>query len=97
MLNLLTKLKFAWQRATRGYDDTFMWEMDAYLEHYFLPAIKEFCKRETEDERFKKVYDEMLKKIKEFEEMDIEDYYKIDNARDKMWEYFGKNIGYFWY
>lgn len=83
----------------RGYDDSFMWNMNSYLNQYFIPAIKEFCKKklqETNDEKFIKVYSEMLEKINAWEAEDENDWYKYPNKNSKMWEYYGQNIRYFW-
>lgn len=99
MKDIINKIKWAWQRAIRGYDDTFMWEMDTYFNYYFTPAIKKFCQTqlaESRDERFLKVFQTMLEKIEAWEKMDILDTYKHPNAGSEMWSYFGKNIGYFW-
>lgn len=96
---ILRAIKFAWQRAFRGYDDTFMWDMVLYLNHYFVPAIKEFCRKKLKacyDEKFVKVYEEMLEKIRLWEEAPDEDLYLSPKTNSAMWSYFGKNIKYFW-
>lgn len=100
---IINTLKFAWQRVFRGYDDTFMWGMDEYLNYYFMPAIKEFCikrLKETIDEKFIKVYKEMLEKITAWEEAGKDpkcsDFYNYPNKNSEMWSYFGNNITYFW-
>lgn len=96
---IIRAIKFAWQRAFRGYDDTFMWGMDGYLNYYFIPAIKEFCTRKLKDcsdERFIKVYKEMLEKVILWEEAPQEDWYNHPNKNSEMWSYFGQNIEYFW-
>ena len=96
---IIRALKFAWQRVFRGYDDTFMWGMDEYLNYYFIPAVKEFCLRRLKDcadERFIKVYKEMLEKIILWEEAPHEDWYNHPNKNSEMWSYFGQNVTYFW-
>lgn len=92
VFGIIKVIKYAWQRAVRGYDDTFMWGMDEYLEYYFIPAIKEFCETKSKDiydKRYKTVYKETLKRIEEWEKGNADNGFKI-------WSYFGKNIGYFW-
>ena len=36
----LDRLKWAWQRAYRGYDDTAYWALDSYIAEIALPVIK---------------------------------------------------------
>ena len=91
----MNKLKHFLQRGFRGYDDTFSWGMDSYLEYYFLPAIKDFCEKRLIDTLVTKHNSKMLKVYATMLNY-IDDYENDDYDTSKMWEYFGKNIGYFW-
>lgn len=95
------EIKFAFQRMLRGYDNSFMWGMDRYLEQYFIPAIEIFCKdklKEETDEKRTEIYSTMLKLIDDWKKQDngIDDQFEIENTSSKMWSHFGNNIGYFW-
>ena len=46
MNNIFREIKYAYQRVVRGYDERILWGFDSYLEQ-IIPAIKEFCKKET--------------------------------------------------
>lgn len=100
MKDFFRKIKYAYQRVRYGVDETFMWEMDTYLEYYFVPKIKEFCieelKNKEQGEPRLTIYSEMLKRIEEFEKMDYKDFYLIKNSSSKIWSHFGEHIGYFW-
>jgi len=101
-LGFVRAVQFFFQRALGGYDDSFMWGMDGYLE-IFIPAIKKFCEKELKDRDFiklnpdrKDIYRTMLEKIKSFENAPDDDWYKQPNINSEMWKYFGEHIGYFW-
>ena len=42
------------------------------------------------------IFTETLRLIEEFDKMKLKDYFKEENAQNKLWEYFGRNIGYYW-
>jgi len=101
-LGFIRAVKFFFQRALRGYDDSFMWGMDGYLE-IFIPAIKRFCEEEMKDKEFTElnpdkedIFKTMFEKIKSFEQRPDDDWYKQPNTSSEMWKYFGKYINYFW-
>lgn len=97
MKNILREIKYAYQRIVRGYDERLMWGFDSYLEQ-IIPAIKEFCKRETADIKFSERYSKMLDLIIDWEnnENGSRDWYEYPNSSSRLWEYFGKNISWFW-
>ena len=99
-MNILKEIQWAYQRVTRGYDDRIFWEFDSYF-FQFIPAIKEFCIGELENEYIKdkvhgKVFIETLKLIEDYNKMDYKDFNKKENAQTKLWKYFGEHIGYYW-
>ncbi len=97
MNNIFREIKYAYQRVVRGYDERLMWGFDSYLEQ-IIPAIKEFCKRETIDDKRITIYSKMQELIKDWEDKNngFDDWYKYPNSSSKMWKHFGQYIGYFW-
>ena len=100
----MKKIKWAWQRVVRGYDDRVMWGFEEYFE-IFIPAIELHCNNWLKDKEIARLNSNktiiiihMLKLIKDFKDNDygFDDYYKENNSCSRLWEYFGKNIGYFW-
>lgn len=98
---MINKIKWAYQRVVRGYDDRIFWDFEEYLD-YIVPALKLFCEEELETEHIKlnkereQTFKKMLKLINDYYNMDTKGYYSNNNASDKLWKYFGENIGYFW-
>ena len=102
MKNILNEIKYAYQRVIRGFDDRIYWEFDSYFSQ-FIPPLKQFCETElknTENMEYnplrKEVFMETLKLIKNFEEIEYKAFYEEINPINKLWSYFGKNIGYYW-
>ena len=102
MKDILREIKYAYQRVVRGYDERIFWEFDSYFSQFISP-LKKFCEKELSDvehmnynSKRKKIYSKMIELIKEFNESDYKDFYKYPNTESKLWEYFGKHIGYFW-
>lgn len=97
---IFRELKWAWQRAKDGYDERIKWGFDGYLEQFIKP-LKEFCEYElknTHPDNIKRiaVYERTLELIKDYEEMAPEEEYQEENPINRLWEYFGKHIGYYW-
>lgn len=98
---MINQIKWAYQRVVRGYDDRIHWGFDEYLEQ-IIPAIKLFCEEELNadysmlNKKREKVFKKMLKLIDDHYKMDAKEYYSDNNPSDKLWKYFGANIGYFW-
>jgi len=95
------KIRFAFQRMFKGYDNSFYYDMGGYLEQYFIPAIEIFCNdklKEGSDEKRTEIYSTMLKLIDEWKKQDngCNDQFEENNTSSKMWSYFGNHIGWFW-
>lgn len=102
MMYLLRKIKWAYQRVTRGYDDTIYWGFNGYF-CQFIPAIELFCKNYLSDKEHSKlnpgrvkIYKHMISLIESFRKHNYNDQFEYPNSESRMWEYFGKNIGAFW-
>jgi len=99
--DIINKIKWAYQRVVRGYDDTIKWEFDSYFSRFIRP-LEEFCKSELKYDNIQynkkraRVFTTTLKLIKDYRKMKFEDFYKKDNAQSRLWEYFGKHIDYYW-
>lgn len=94
-------LKYAYQRVRFGYDDRIMWGFSTYF-NQCVPALKEFCENELQEESIKynkkrvNIFNQTLKKIDNFESMSARDFYKYPNQENELWEFVGKNIGWYW-
>ena len=98
MKHLLNRIKWAWQRAIRGYDDTIYWSFDDYFSQFIKP-LQKFCKDElvdTIDERRIKIFTETLKLIDNYREMTYMDNFEENDAEQRLWEYVGKNLAIYW-
>ena len=67
MRNLLQETKWAWQRATRGYDDRLFWAMDEYLNPIIVAGLKNLRKNAlgypagiTSQNKWNKILDKMI-------------------------------------
>ena len=85
----LRRVKWAWQRVTRGYDDTCMWSFDESLK-IFIPPLKELCESDQLDE-YATIYSTTLKLITKWEKT------QTDYDYHKLWEYVGAHIAWYWY
>jgi hypothetical protein len=98
---MINQIKWAYQRVFRGYDDRIFWGFEEYLD-YVVPAIQVFCEEELKTEEIgfnrkrEQVFKKTLKLINDYYNMDIKGYYSNNNSSNKLWKYFGENIGYFW-
>ena len=102
-MNIFREIKWAYQRVVYGVDERIHWGFDGYLSSTMIPALKIFCEDKLTDTEFCKwnpikedVFKEMLRLIKDFELNNYSDQFKDDNSEAKMYEYFGRFIGYFW-
>ena len=99
--DLIREVKYAYQRVRYGYDETIKWEFDSYFSQ-FIPPLKEFCEERlkemsiTGNEKRKEIYKTTLDLIYDFENMPDKSFYKEYNEIDKLWEYIGKNLRWFW-
>lgn len=96
---LFKSIKYAWQRVVRGYDQRIMWGFSDYF-NQCLPALKIFCQKEIESDKYNpermEVYKETLKRIEAFEKMSDVNYYKHPNEESELWKYVGEHIGWYW-
>jgi len=102
MKHFLREIKWAYQRIRYGYDDTIKWGFSDYFNQCIKP-LKEFCEEELKNiyeckgnEKRKEIFEETLKRIKAFQNMKVGDSYKEVNQESLLWEYVGKNIGWYW-
>lgn len=101
MRDILLKIKWAYQRVVRGYDDSFKWGMDSYLTGTFIEPIAEFCEEMLSRDYIVKhnkgrveIYKNTLKLIKKLEDNNFDDF--DGKLTSEFWSYFGKNICNFW-
>ncbi len=97
---MFQELKYKFQRAFRGYDETIKWDFLGYFQQFIKP-LKEFCEQELKDihpdnKKMIEVFTETLKRIKDYEEADQEDFYKVDSKENLLWKYIGENLSYYW-
>lgn len=97
-LGIIRTIKFGFQRMFFGYSDDLYWEFDTYFSQ-FIPPIKKFCNEELANLKLmelnpkrREVFLEMIKHITAWEKRDVWN----DKETPLLWEYFGKNILYFW-
>ena len=88
-------IKYAWQRATRGFSDPDWWEFDSYLSQTISGCLKEFDKKrhgfpselyfQLGDEAGNKKWSEILLKIAE--NMDMYEKVKTENKKEseRLW------------
>ena len=103
--DIIREIKYAYQRVRYGWDSRIKWGFDSYFSQ-FIPPLKEFCEEELKkignssefvgSEERKKIYKTTLDLIYAFENMPDESFYKGYNEIDKMWEYIGKNLRWYW-
>lgn len=86
MKHLLLNIKWAYQRAIIGYDDRIYWSFEDYFGD-FIPTIKKFCEEQLEKKDFIELNPDRSKVF-------ITTLALTDSS--EFWEYFGKNMGYFW-
>jgi hypothetical protein len=98
-MEVIRQIKWAYQRVARGYDDRIYWEFDSYF-NQFIPALKQFCEDQLEDEKHCElnkqrclVFQETLSLIKKWETAE----YSVQNKEcEDLWTFFGMNIGFYW-
>ena len=104
--DIIKEVKYVYQRVRYGYDERIKWKFDSYFSQ-FIPSLKEFCIETICEEESKKMnIDRNEKRIRicyhtldliyDFENMPDESFLKEYNEIDKMWEYIGKNLRWFW-
>lgn len=102
MAGIKNKIKWAYQRVVRGYDDRIFWGFDGFFQETIMPPLKQFCQEQLEQHELmslnpkrKSIYRRTLALIDALENEEPMDFYQKDNI-GKLAGYFGKNIGYYW-
>lgn len=100
--DLIRKIKFAYQRVVRGYDDSIEWGFDDYFQSVFVPALKNFCEKELADKEKMKlnphrkdVFESTLYLIKDLENEEYVDMFSGEGIK-RLAKYFANNINIYW-
>lgn len=102
MFLILKKIKWAYQRIIKRYNERIFGEFDSYF-NQFIPAIQYFCTEELKEEyihlnpKRKEIFTttlQLIKNVKKEENNFYPDQPSISTS--KFWEYFGKHIEYYW-
>jgi len=98
---MLNEIKWAWQRAVRGYDDRVNWGFNSYFLQV-MPALKEFCTNYVNSENAHlnpertKVFKKTIELIDEYEN-DVESWSITESLSSvKLLTYVGKHSGWYW-
>ena len=100
---MFNSLKYAYQRLTRGYDETIYWGFDEYLE-MILPPLRSFCLKRLDDGgvilsyKRREIYRPTVLLIDKFNETydDFNSLTEIYEAEDEMCSYIGIHLGWYW-
>ena len=92
----LQKIKWAYQRVMRNYDDRVFWGFDSEFLTYLKP-IRQFCNQELKEDYMQMEENKNRKEIL-LKTLDLLGSLELDkkNSTPKFWEHFGKNIEFFW-
>jgi len=92
----LQKIKWAYQRVMRNYDDRVFWGFDSEFLTYLKP-IRQFCNQELKEDYMQMEENKNRKEIF-LKTLDLLGNLELDkkNSTPKFWEHFGKNIEFFW-
>ena len=104
MTNFLFKIKLAYQRVTRGWDETATWGMDGHFVEVVIPPLKAICQRDIfqcpENQSKIKVFKKTLELIAEYETCShYSNFRKWDMAEEALQAlavYFAKNLYWYW-
>ena len=103
MRHLYNRIRWAIQRAVRGWDDTALWGLDCHFEETVIPPLKVFCQewleqdgeiRRLNPERTK-VFRETLSLIRKYEKQSYEDMFNGTQVKS-LAKYFAEHINYYW-
>jgi hypothetical protein len=105
MKNIYLQIKWAYQRVVQGYDDRIFWQFDWYF-HQIIQPLQEFCtnylsqiERVLLNEERAKIYSKTLDLIDALNEtytFAVYDHAKNSKAESELFEFVGKNIGWYW-
>ena len=107
---MINKIKWAWQRVVRGWDDTAMWQLDSHFIDVVIPPLKQFlhnkflddgCGIPDENKERYEIYFKTFELIKAYERaedwtQDDWSFQKEDTALKALVMYFAENIGWYW-
>lgn len=101
--DFLREIRWAYQRAIRGWDETALWGLDSHFERTVIPPLKQFCQgyMELDAERHRlnpertEVCKKTLELIKNYENETYEEMFNGTKVKE-LAVYFAKNIGYYW-
>ena len=93
------EIKYAYQRIRYGFDERIYWEFDSYFAQ-FIPPLKKFCQDEHDpldihNPKRNEVYKTTLDLIRAWENQSYEEMWDGKKTVE-LWEYFGKNINWYW-
>ncbi len=97
MKDFFREIKYAYQRVRYGFDERLYWEFESYFAQ-FIPPLKQFCEDEYDPENNLKrseIYKTTLELIDIWEKQTYEEIWDGKKTTE-LWEYFGKNITYYW-
>ena len=102
---ILYELKYAWQRAYKGYDDPMVWSIDNGFIQLYLEILKDFKNSHNSrphkltDEEWGNIIDEMIECLSkmsiDFPPYD-KDYEEQIKYKDRFFELFGKYFYHLW-
>ena len=98
MKDLYYRLKWAFQRAYRGYDDEAIWDFDDYLVKG-IPALKKLCSKDVYDDKEghnKKriaIFTYTLELIHDYE---TSEWYQQDEALHRLYAYVSEHLLWYW-
>ncbi|MBI4029163.1 MAG: hypothetical protein HY376_02250 [Candidatus Blackburnbacteria bacterium] len=100
--DIYNEIKWAYQRVVRGYDDRVMWGLESYFAQV-IPVIEKFCLENLANKHFVRlnpdrqiIFEKTLELLKEYQNMNPEDFFRHPNQESRLWSYIGENVGYFW-
>ena len=103
MRDLRQRIKWAYQRARYGWDDTALWGLDSHFQETVVPPLKKFCERyialDGERHRLNPERTEVCRHTLELiNKLETEDYEEMFNGTNisELAIYFANNIGYYW-
>lgn len=100
MNSLKRKIRFFWQRITRGFDDSETWSLDVTLARWLLPRFKRFrtLAGSTPMLMSELEWKEILDKIQfSLESAQNEDFYDMNPKVQEGFALMGRYLMYFWW
>lgn len=102
---IFKRIKWAYQRVVRGWDDTALWALDDHFTEVIIPPLKKFCLQEIQSDGIEQmekldpirisVYQKTLEYIYLYENQTFEEEIEGKPLR-RLASYFANHIGYYW-